>query len=211
MNLRGGDDPRDEISRRPSLRPSIKPSSGPPAAGASHNYRILVAALWVIAQLALVLTASRRVDGAFGFRTFGESSSIMLVLYREVEGTDGKRGRVHVDGGVWTARDRSGTGHRFTWYDRVPTPGAVFDQETISSSGAKAETTRLQRALDDLATHLPEDDETRRFLLDVTIRRNGREPVIHTLSSSERTVTLHPNGTTANEATKSDGSVNGGL
>ena len=53
-------------------------------------------------------------------------------------------------------------------------------------------TNKVYGALDDVATHLaPSDDvETRRLLLDVTVRRNGREPVLHRLTSRERA--LHP-------------------
>jgi hypothetical protein len=185
----------------PSTPPSQPPdaesegrerSSAPPASTAAesggHNVRLLVAFVWIALQLTLVLTADRRADGAFGFRMFSESSSLKLALYREVDGPDGKRVRLHVDGGVWSAAASDGTIHRVSWYDRVPIPYWIFDQEMHASYGAATQLSRLSGALEDLATHIPasEDGETRRFVLDVTVRRNGREPVVHQLTSRER-------------------------
>ena len=163
---------------------SLPPSPGPPA-----NYRILIALVWLVLQATLVITANRRTDGAFGFRMFNESSTVELSLHRELETEDGRRLRVRVDDGVWSARASDGTHHRLTWYDRVPMPYWVFDREMHASYGAATQLARLQAALDDLAAHVsPSDDlETRRFVLDVTVRRNGREPVVHHLVSPERT------------------------
>jgi hypothetical protein len=89
---------------------------------------------------------------------------------------------------VWIARGSDGANHRLTWYDRIPTPYWIFDQEMFASYGAATQLARLTAALDDLAGHVPatEDVETRRFILDVTVRRNGREPVVHQLTSRER-------------------------
>lgn len=135
-----------------------------------------------------MITANRRTDGAFGFRMFNESSTVELTLHRELETEDGLSLRVRVDDGVWSARASDGTHHRLTWYDRVPMPYWVFDREMHASYGAATQLARLQAALDDLAAHVsPSDDlETRRFVLDVTVRRNGREPVVHHLVSPER-------------------------
>jgi hypothetical protein len=177
---------KPDKSSLPPVRPSAPPP--PPAGtGSTFNYRILFAALWIASQVALVVTADRRIDGAFGFRMFAESSSIKLVLYRELD--SGKR--VHVDGGVWTARSVDGTIHRLTWYDRVPMPYWIFDQDMHASYGAGTQLWRLQGALDDVATHIPNDAETRRFVLDVTVKKNGHEPVVHQLTSRERDVVLY--------------------
>ncbi|MBX3223145.1 MAG: hypothetical protein KF795_21715 [Labilithrix sp.] len=181
----GAGDPRPEV---PSKRASTPPSR-PPADGRSAHWRLLVALVWIAAQATLVVTAGRRSDGAFGFRMFSESSTMRLVLHREIDdGIGGARVRVHVDDGVWSARAEDGTNHRLTWYDRVPAPYWVFDREMHASYGAAAQLERLQAALDDVASHLPTSDdlETRRFVLDVTVRRNGREPVVHHLTSRER-------------------------
>lgn len=169
-------------ARQPSEaeRPSLAAGRGP-----AHNWRVLFAIAWIGVQLVLIVTAARRPDGAFGFRMFNESSSITLALYRETEG-----GRVHVENGVWGAKSLDGRVHRFSWYDRVPHYW-VFDQEMAASYGAATQVQRLQAALDDVAAHVPEDAETTRFLLDVTVRRNGREPVVQHLMSRERIVTTH--------------------
>lgn|GEM_PF-710406 len=167
--------------------PSIAPPPGP-------NYRIVVAIVWVLVQGTLIVTAARRSDGAFGFRMFNESSTIHVALFREVTGPAGTWTRVHVDGGAWTASAKDGTRHRLSWYDRVPTPYWIFDQEMHASYGASAQLARLQGALDDVASHLSpsEDDETGRLVLEVMVRRNGREPVLHRLESRERTVSSVP-------------------
>lgn len=138
-------------------------------------------------QVALVITADRRPDAAFGFRMFSESSTLKFSLYREVEGSDGRDTRVHVDDGLWTARDASGTSHRHAWTDRVRRQElATFDAEISAKYAVDAQLTRLQAALDDVATHVPDDVETKRFLLDVTVRKNGREPYVVHLASAER-------------------------
>ena len=143
--------------------------------------------LWVLVQAALVLTADRRVDGMFGFRALTEASSFRTSLFREVAGQDGKRVRVYVEDGIWTANDAGGLRRRFAWSDRVRRHElVVLDRDTPADVSAEATLDRLQGALDDLATHTPDDADTRRFLLDVTVRRNGGEPYVVHLASAER-------------------------
>ena len=150
---------------------------------------MLFAAAWVGGQAALIITADRRPEFAFGFRMFPESSTVNVVLYREVVGEDGQRKRVHVDDGVWGARDAGGLKRRFAWTDRVRRRElAMFDAEISARYSTRAQLTRLQAALDDVATHTPDDADTRRFLLDVTVRHNGGERYVVHLSSAERAV-----------------------
>lgn len=160
-----------------------------PPRGPAHNWRILFAAGWIAVQLGLIATAGRRYDGAFGFRMFSESATILPVLYREVEGPNGTREKVHVSDGVWGAKNVEGRVHRFSWYDRAGTPFWVFDREQNAGYGSATQLARLQAALDDVATHVNDDAETLRFDLDVTVKRNGREPVVHHLQSRERIAT----------------------
>jgi hypothetical protein len=147
---------------------------------------VLFAVAWVGLQALLILTASARPDGAFGFRMFSESSTMKVALYREIAAADGARTRVHVEDGTWAARDDAGVLRRFSWYDRVWPNLGVFDRETAASYGADAQIARLRGAVEDVAAHIPEDAETRRLVLDVTIRKNGRPPVAVTLTSPER-------------------------
>jgi len=177
--------PRASVPPRPSLAP--RRSQPPRAHPARVAARVAFAVAWVALQLVLVLTADRRPDGAFGFRMFNESSTIRVSLFREVASADGAR--VRVDDGTWTARDASGTPRSFRWVDRVRRPElAVFDREISASYGASAQLSRFQAALDDVAAHIHDDDETRRLLLDVVVRRNGREPEVVHLVSAERAV-----------------------
>lgn len=118
---------------------------------------------------------------------FTESSSIRMSLYRELAGEGGMRTRVHVEDGVWSANDAGGLRRRFAWRDRVRRRElALFDEETSAKYGAAATLARLQAALDDVATHTADDADTRRFLLEVTVWRNGREPYVVHLASAER-------------------------
>jgi hypothetical protein len=148
---------------------------------------VVFAIAWLGLQGALVLTADRRADAAFGFRMFTESSTIKYALYREVIGENGQRTRVHVEDGVWSAKDVGGLKRRFEWRDRVRRPElAIFDTEISTKYSTKAQLVRLQAALDDVATHLPDDADTRRFVLDVTVRYNGGEPYVVSMVSAER-------------------------
>ncbi len=149
--------------------------------------RLLFAAMWVGAQLALILTAARRPDGVFGFRMFPESSTVAVTLYRDVAGEGGVSLRMPVQDGTWTARDRSGAPKMVSWKDRVRRPElATFDTEMSASYGAAAQIMRWQAALEDVATHLDGDADTRRLALEITVRRNGHEPRVVRLESQER-------------------------
>lgn len=151
-----------------------------------HVGRLLFSVAWLGVQGALVLTAGRRPDGAFGFRMFSESSTMKVVLFREIAAEGGGRTRVHVDDGTWSAHDASGAMRRFSWYDRVLPSLGVFDREIHASYGEAAQLDRLQGALDDVASHVPEDTETKRLVLEVTVRKNGHEPHLVTLASPVR-------------------------
>jgi hypothetical protein len=155
--------------------------------------RTLFAAAWILGQLALVVTADARPDHAFGFRMFQESSTIHVHLAREVDAPSG-HGTITapVEGGTWVARDREGTPHRFAWKDRVHEPAlAVFDRTFHASYGADAQVARLQAALDDVAANClssRNDAETRGLVLEVTVRKNGRDPKTVTMRSPSRLV-----------------------
>lgn len=146
-----------------------------------HWGRIAFAVAWIALQGGLILTANRRPDGAFGFRMFSESTTIKVSLYREVAGR-----RIHVENGIWSARDAAGQVRRFSWQDRVTPNLAVFDVEWAAAYGEAAQLARWQGALDDVFAHTADDAETNRLVLEVVVKKNGREPHTVTLVSPER-------------------------
>jgi hypothetical protein len=152
--------------------------------------RVFFAAAYLACQAALVWSASHRPDRAFGFQMFNESSTMQIALSREVEAPSG-HGTIAlpVPHGEWVARDESGSPHRFAWHDRVRAPElCAFDRPAQATYGTAAQLARLQAALDDVATHTPEDKETLRLVADVTLHRNGREASIVRLASPSRSL-----------------------
>jgi hypothetical protein len=144
--------------------------------------RIAFAACWIVGQAALVLTASARADGIFGFRMFPEASTIEIHLARQVRGQ-----LVVAPAGEWSARDAAGQLRHFSWHDRVRDPAlASLDAPVFASYGVDAQLARLRRALQDVADHTPEDAETERLHADVTVWRNGRGPVTLMAESGSR-------------------------
>ena len=146
--------------------------------------RVVFAACWLAGQAALILTAGAREDHGFGFRMFPEASTLEIRLSREVGGQV-----VPAPRGEWSARDAQGQLRHFAWHDRVRDPIlSSIDTRVFASYGADAQLARLQRALDDVADHVPEDGETVRLRADVMVRRNGQEAVERTLESHQRQV-----------------------
>jgi hypothetical protein len=146
--------------------------------------RVAFAACWIAGQGALVLTAGARPDHIFGFRMFPEASTLEIHLSREVGGNV-----VPAPGGEWSARDAEGQLRHFSWHDRVRDPIlSAVDARVFASYGVDAQLARLQRALDDVADHVPEDGETLRLRADVVVRKNGRSAEARTLESHERRV-----------------------
>lgn len=144
--------------------------------------RVVFASSWVALQAGLVLTASCRPGGIFGFRMFPEASTLEFQLDRVVTGAE-----VPAPGGAWSARDASGQLRHFSWHDRVIDPVLSSPGTRVFAAyGADAQLARLQRALDDVALHEPEDAETQRFVARVQVWRNGRGPETHVLESAAR-------------------------
>lgn len=152
------------------------------------NARVVFAALYLSGQCALIATAGRRPDAAFGFRMFSESSTLRATLARAIDAPSGHGAVVvPVSDGAWNARDRTGTPRRIRWSDRVHAPElATFDATMHAPYGAAAQIARWKAALDDVASHTPDDAETRQLFLDLTIRKNGRDPFTVHLASTPR-------------------------
>jgi hypothetical protein len=137
--------------------------------------RTAFAAAYLVTQMALVASAGGRADHAFGFRMFGESSTLNVALFRQIDSPSGHGTvRVHVENGSWIAKNADGAPQRISWRDRVRDPGlSTFD----------AQVARLQLALADVAAHIPQDAETRGLVLEVSQRKNGRAPIALTLEA----------------------------
>lgn len=149
--------------------------------------RVALALAFFGAQLGLIATAAGRPERAFGFQMFPESTVVNQRLYREVGPPGGPTRRVHAPHGAWRARDASGAARDFAWSDRVRFYRiSRFDETYFASYGAPAHRYRVRAALDDLASHLEGDAETRRFVVELDFRVNGRQQPTETLTSGPR-------------------------
>jgi hypothetical protein len=155
--------------------------------------RLAFTALYLALQVVLIGTGGRRPDHAFAFQMFSESTTAKLELLREVEAPSG-HGTIMVPAphGEWTALDADGARHRFEWRDRVKSPTlSSFDATFEASYGQETILARMQAALDDVTAHLEGDAETRRLVARVTLRRNGREPVVARVTGPQRPPAVH--------------------
>ena len=97
--------------------------------------------------------------------------------------------RLPAASGEWSARDSSGQLTHFSWSSRVRDGTlAAVDTRVFASYGVDTQLARLQRALDDVADHIPADAETTRLGADVMVWRNGREATSVALFSHARRV-----------------------
>jgi hypothetical protein len=148
--------------------------------------RTSIAAVYLIIQASLVLTAGLRPDGVFSFQMFNESSRIAIALGRRVPAAGGGT-TVVPTGGAWEIIDSSGAARQFRWSDRVHDPILrSLGRPVHASYGVAAQLFRLQKALDDVADHLDGDTETRAVVADVRIWQNGRESYETRLESKAR-------------------------
>jgi hypothetical protein len=149
--------------------------------------RVAFALAFFGAQLALIATASGRPERAFGFQMFPESTVVTQRLYREVGRPGGPTRRMHAPGGAWRARDEAGKVRDFSWADRVRFYRINrFDETAFASYGAPAHRYRVRAALDDVAAHLEGDAETRRLVVELDFRINGRKQPTETYASAPR-------------------------
>jgi hypothetical protein len=137
--------------------------------------RTILAAVYLLVQVALLITASARPDGVFAFRMFNESSTISIELLRRVELGDGSLAVVPTNG-AWKARDTNGVVHDVSWNDRVRDPIlGTLGRPVHAAYGVDAQLFRLQRALDDVARSTTQDGETKALLARVAVVRNGHQ------------------------------------
>jgi hypothetical protein len=146
--------------------------------------RVAFAALWVGMQVVLITTATRRVDGVFGFLGVAQSNVVRVHLEREVD-EGGVRVVRPVPRGEWVAKDARGEPRRFAWSDRVRDPVLRRTDEPVPTTvSAEAIIRRTRAALDDVAAHdgLSDPDQTpggdrdtRALIVTLTLTVNGRE------------------------------------
>lgn len=168
----------------------MRVSSAPPARTWRVHLRLAFCLAWITAQAALILTAPRRADAAFGFRMFAESLTITVRLGREIEAPSGHGTvLVAVKNGEWIARGPDGNPHSIRWRDRVIESNlARFDVPMHAAYSAAAQVERWQAALDDVAAHLTDDVETRALHLDLSVNRNGHEPLAYRFTRASNDV-----------------------
>jgi hypothetical protein len=148
--------------------------------------RTWLAAAYLTVQVSLVLTAGLRPDGVFSFQMFNESSRIAFSLGRRIAAPEGGAIVVSTDG-AWDAVDENGVVRHFRWSDRIRDPIlSTLGRPVHASYGVAAQLFRLQKALDDAASHLEGDHETRALVADVRVWRNGRESYETRLESRAR-------------------------
>jgi hypothetical protein len=135
--------------------------------------RAAVAVLAVL-QIALVVRAYGADQAVFGFQMFPESSTWRAEIVR-----------VTADGDEIDVRDPWPGG--YTWAGLVGGRGleAPFDDHH-AMAGVDSTLDFLQKALDYVANHIPEDPETVRLVARVTYRRNGGDPETTVLTSRDR-------------------------
>lgn len=135
---------------------------------------------WLAVQGALVATAGSRPEHAFGFRMFGEASTLSYSLHRVIRGPDGEERELKCEGGRYSIlRGAPGRDERvvYDWHDWVKRPAlGTFDRELFASYGVAAQLSRLAIAVDSFADQVPADHETLRFVLRGTSSRNGSPP-----------------------------------
>jgi hypothetical protein len=131
-------------------------------------------------ELSAIIWGQRAPDHVLGFQMFNESSRMKIELFREVE-RKGKRKLVPVADGTWSAPDRQGKSHDFSWHSRITHYTLrELGRERHANYGLDAQLFRLQGALDDMARNIPNDARTKALVAVVEARRNGR-PETHRL------------------------------
>ena len=172
--------PRSPRSSRASARSRPRFAAAPPVAGAASRSPAIpsragrASSSPSCGSASRSRSSSRRIGGPTARSASACSPSrarSRSSLYREVVGDDGRRnGSVHVDDGVWSARDAGGLKRRFAWTDRVRRRElAIFDTETSAKYGA----TRAARAPPGRARRRRDAHSRRRRDAPLPARRHG--------------------------------------
>lgn len=143
--------------------------------------RATFAVLFLGLELAGIGWGQRAPDHVVGFQMFNESSRLTIRLFREVQ-KKGRRVLVPLPNGAWSTRDASGKLRHYAWSDRVrAAPLYVLGQSSHAPYGLDAQLFRLQGALEDVVSHIPDDTSTRALVAEVETVKNGRPGPVVTL------------------------------
>lgn len=148
--------------------------SGPRLSTPALLARVALVISFFSLELFGILWGQTAPDRALGFQMFNESSRITIHLFREV-GRKRERVLLPVPEGRWRAPDARGVYHDFAWTDRVRAkPLHTLGQSVHASYGLDAQLFRLQAALEDVVSHIPDDARTRALVAEVDTVKNGR-------------------------------------
>jgi len=148
---------------------------------------VAFAACFFAAELALLCTASWRVDRVFGFQMFNASSSIEIRLARKLRNKRGRLIERAMPKGEWSATDASGQRHEFRWRELVRGTRLTRIESTVhAKDGVAAQLYHLQRALDYVAANIPDDAQTVALVAHVRSVRNGHTRADTVLESRPR-------------------------
>jgi hypothetical protein len=149
--------------------------------------RVAFALCFFGVELALIVSAPWRVDGVFGFEMFNASSDIEIQLSRKLRDRRGRLVEHPLPGGEWSATDAQGREHGFSWRELVRgTRLTRIGVKTHAKDGVNAQLYHLQRALDHVAAHIPDDAQTVALVAHVRAVHNGHTPVNVVLESRPR-------------------------
>lgn len=130
----------------------------------------------VFGQAYLILGRSGDVHHRYGFRPFSRSDTVAARIERvAADGT-----RKPIDDGTWA----------YEWNRLVGEPHLVnITGRRWASDGAPATLSLLDKALDWVIDHTPDDPGTRYLEATVTVTFNGRDPETVVLRSHDRVAT----------------------
>ena len=149
--------------------------------------RVAFALCFFAAELALIVSAPLRVDRVFGFEMFNASSDIEIQLARKLRDRGGRLIEHSLPNGEWTATDAQGRPHVFRCRELVrATRLTRIGVKTHAKDGVNAQLYHLQRALDHVAAHIPDDAQTVALVARVHAVHNGHTPVDAVLESRPR-------------------------
>jgi hypothetical protein len=144
--------------------------------------RVAFTLVFLASEAVFIATAGARADRSYGFRMFPESSSVSVHLRRRLK--DGSV--VPLDAaGRWEARDCKGVAHAFAWasYVRPPAPWRL-DANIAAPYGVEASLEQVRGALAYVSARAADDCQTTAFVADVTMRKNGGDPVTVTAEAA---------------------------